>query len=363
MFRITRARLWLLAVTATASALLAAGSAAASAALPVTPFVDCVHFNGDPANPVYTAYFGYNNTGPVTFTFNIGDQNNIFPGAIDVGQPTQFNAGNYPRVAAVQFDGHFISTVTWELNGVDATASTSSPSCNAGATAPASDLGNTAATLNGVVVPDGQDTMYSFEYGTTTTLGTSTPIQDAGAGTLAHLVQSVLTGLQSGTRYYFRLDTTTATTGTTHGATQTFATNAPAPASRAAASMTAVAGLGQTVTVGHAFGTALQAKVLDGSGVPVSGVLVTFAAPSRGASATFVGGLRMTVVSTDGSGVATAPTLTANAVPGTYAVSATAVAVATGASFRLTNAPQARVVRHQHHRHRSRPRGRMRSRR
>ena len=75
-----------------------------------------------------------------------------------------------------------------------------------------------------VVAPDGQDTMYSFEYGTTTTFGTSTPSQDAGAGTLPQLVQSVLTGLQPGTPYYFRLDTTTATTGTTHGATQTFTT-------------------------------------------------------------------------------------------------------------------------------------------
>ncbi len=224
MFRITRARLCLLATTATASALLASGAAAASAAVPVTPFVDCVHFNGDPANPVYTAYYGYNNTGPVTFTFNIGDENNIFPGAIDQGQPTHFNAGNYPRVVAVQFDGHFLPTVTWELNGVDATASVSSPSCNAGVTAPASGLGSTSGTLNGVVVPDGQDTMYSFEYGTTTTFGTSTPSQDAGAGTLPQLVQSVLTGLQPGTRYYFRLDTTTATTGTTHGATQTFTT-------------------------------------------------------------------------------------------------------------------------------------------
>ena len=361
----TPARMRALAIAATATALFASGAAAASAAVPVTPFVDCVHFNGDSANPVYTAYFGYENTqpGPITFTFNIGDQNNIFPGAIDQGQPTQFNAGNYPRVVAVQFDGHFISTVTWELNGTDATASTSSPSCYAGVTAPASDLGSTAATLNGVVAPDGEDATYSFEYGTTTTFGTSTPSQDAGSRTVPALVQANLTGLMPATRYYFRLDATSARTGTTHGATQTFTTNAATPAPRSAASITAAAGGTQTATVGSAFGTALQAKVLDGSGLPVSGVPVTFAAPSGGASATFVGGSRMTVVSTDGSGVATAPTLTANAVPGTYAVSATAAAVATGASFSLTNAPQARVVRRQHHRYRSRPRGRVRSRR
>jgi hypothetical protein len=224
MLTITTARLRLLATTATASALLASGSAAASPAVPVTPFVDCVHFNGDPANPVYTAYFGYNNTGPVTFTFDVGDANSVFPGSIDAGQPTRFNAGNYPRVFAVQFDGQFLPNVTWELNGLDATASASSPSCNAAVTTPASGLGMTSATLNGVVAPDGQDTTYSFEYGTTTTFGTSTPSQDAGAGTLAQLVQSGLTGLQPARTYFFRLDTTTATTGTTHGATQTFTT-------------------------------------------------------------------------------------------------------------------------------------------
>jgi hypothetical protein len=364
---ITTARLRLVGMTAATIALLPAGPAAASPTVPVTPFVDCVRSNGDPVNPVYTAYFGYENTypGQITFSFPIGDQNNLFPGSIDQGQPTQFNAGNYPRVVAVQFDGHFIPTVTWELNGIDATASASSPACDAGVTAPASDLGTTSATLNGAVVPDGQDTTYSFEYGTTTTFGTATPSQDAGSGTVPQLVQSKLTGLVPATRYYFRLDTTNAMTGTTHGATQTFTTSAVAPAPPSAASITAAAGGAQTATVGSAFGTALQAKVLDGSGGPVSGVPVTFAVPAGGAAATFPSGSGTTVVSTDASGVATAPTLTANAIPGTYSVTATAAGVATGASFSLTNAPQTTVHQDQHrhhHPHRGRPHSRRRMR-
>jgi hypothetical protein len=48
-------------------------SAAADPAVPVTPFLDCVRFNGDQANPIYTAYFGYSNNGPVRFTFPVGD--------------------------------------------------------------------------------------------------------------------------------------------------------------------------------------------------------------------------------------------------------------------------------------------------
>src|SRR5439155_3448274 len=63
-----------------------------------------------------------------------------------------------------------------------------------------------------------------------------------------------------------------------------------------------------------------------------SGVSVTFSAPSSGASATFASGGNCTsnpqtyqcVATTNGSGVATSSTFTANAGQGTYNVSATA---------------------------------------
>lgn len=177
-----------LATLATGLALISSASAAASPAVPLTPLLDCVHFNGDPANPIYTAYFGYNNTAAVPFNFDVGANSLVFPGSPNAGQPTAFNPGNYPRVFAVNFDGAFVPTVTWQLNGVTAQASTSSTACANGATTPASDLGNTAATLNGVIAPEGQDTTYGFEYGTSPSLGTSTPTQDAGSGTQPQLV-------------------------------------------------------------------------------------------------------------------------------------------------------------------------------
>lgn len=104
-------------------------SMAASPAIPVTPFLDCVRFNGDQANPIYTAYFGYNNAGTVPFNFAVGADNGVTPGSIDAGQPTAFNPGNYPRAFPVRFDGIFITQVSWELNGVTATASANSPAC------------------------------------------------------------------------------------------------------------------------------------------------------------------------------------------------------------------------------------------
>ena len=101
-----------------------------------------------------------------------------------------------------------------------------------------------------------------------------------------------------------------------------------------AASITATAGNSQTAAFGTAFATALQATVKDASNNPISGVSVTFAAPASGASGTFTGSATATTGST---GVATAPTFTANSTAGTYTVTATAVGVGTPASFSLTN--------------------------
>jgi hypothetical protein len=338
------------AALAAGLALIPAASAAASNGVALAPYVDCVHFNGDPANPVYTAYFGYNNTGGARFMFPIdgGGDNVVFPGSADGGQPTFYDPGNYPRVFAVDFDGKFIPTLSWTVNGVTVNATANSPACTNGATTPASDLGTTSATLNGVVTPEGEDTTYSFEYGTSASLGTSTRTQDAGLGTQPQLVQSALTGLVPSTEYFFRLDTTSPTTGITHGQIEKFTTPAPAPAPVARpTSIVSAAGADQTTTIRTAFPARLQAKVLDGAGAGVTGAPVIFAAPSAGASARFPGASTMAVVFTDSTGQATAPTLTANATPGTYSVTATVAGVTTPARFPMRNSVV--VGRHGHH--------------
>ncbi len=91
----------------------------------------------------------------------------------------------------------------------------------------------------------------------------------------------------------------------------------------------------QTADVGEAFSTPLVAQVTSG-GSPVSGVSVTFSAPTSGAGATFTGGKSTTTVTTDSSGNASA-TLTANETLGTYSVSATAPNVTGTANFGLMN--------------------------
>jgi hypothetical protein len=103
--------------------------------------------------------------------------------------------------------------------------------------------------------------------------------------------------------------------------------------------ITTTAGTPQSTKVNTAFPVALQATVKE-SGTALSGVSVTFTPPaSNVASGTFTGGTPATV-STNGSGVATAPTFTANAIAGgPYIVAASVTGLASTADFSLTNTP------------------------
>jgi hypothetical protein len=101
-------------------------------------------------------------------------------------------------------------------------------------------------------------------------------------------------------------------------------------------SVAATAGSGQSATVLTAFVTDLEATVADSSGNPIANEVVTFTAPSSGASASFANGTNATSETTDGSGVATA-SLSANNIAGAYVVTASVNGVAGSANFDLTN--------------------------
>ena len=106
----------------------------------------------------------------------------------------------------------------------------------------------------------------------------------------------------------------------------------------AGATITAGGGSGSQSTPIHtAFPLPLQATVKDIDGTPVPGVTVTFTAPDSGASATFPGAVLSIQVTTDDSGVATAPTLTANGTVGSYLATGTVTGIATPANYSLTN--------------------------
>jgi hypothetical protein len=199
------------------------------------------------------AYFGYTNTSP-GFNIPVGNDNQLFPVLANQGQPTTFDSGSYPSVFSVTFDPLITPVVDWILNGQTVEVNTGSPQCAPGTTSPASDVTDSSVTLNGVVLHNGTDAEYTFEYGTTTDYGNSTTLTDAGAGYSAEVVQAALTGLDPSTTYYFRLDTTTSYAGglsaTSDGAQQQFTTAAtPGPAPTVTQTVTQTPAPGPTVTV------------------------------------------------------------------------------------------------------------------
>jgi hypothetical protein len=64
---------------------------------------------------------------------------------------------------------------------------------------------DTGATLKGGVYPNGNNTTYFWQYGTTTAYGQTTEPTPAGSGSAAVPATAVLSGLSSGTTYHYRL--------------------------------------------------------------------------------------------------------------------------------------------------------------
>jgi flavorubredoxin len=90
---------------------------------------------------------------------------------------------------------------------------------------PATAISTPTATLNAVVNTNGLVGSYVFQYGTSATaLTTSTAKTALPAATTATPVNVQITGLASGTAYYYQVVVTTAA-GTTSGAVLSFTTN------------------------------------------------------------------------------------------------------------------------------------------
>jgi hypothetical protein len=115
--------------------------------------------------------------------------------------------------------------VAWNAEGstVGADRTVTTPGPVEAVTGLATGVGETGATLNGTVNPRGYDAKYYYQYGETTSYGSSTPEGDAGVGTSPEQERAVIIDLLPGTTYHYRL---IATSGgvTSYGVDQWFAT-------------------------------------------------------------------------------------------------------------------------------------------
>lgn len=137
----------------------------------------------------------------------------------------------------------------------DGTFTTATPPAPVVTTGSATAVTGTAAQLGGTVTPGGAATTYSFDYGTTTSYGSTTGTKNAGSGSAAVNASASIGGLTAGTTYHFRL-VATSSSGTTDGSDATFTTTAAPTPTVVTGSATAVtaktATLGGTVTANGA---------------------------------------------------------------------------------------------------------------
>jgi hypothetical protein len=167
--------------------------------------------NPNGADTIY--YFEYG-TGP-----NYGQTT----GATDVGSGTTTVSITYPLDGLTPGETYHIRLVAANalgtVYGQDATFQTSAaPSVTTG---PATSVSSTSESLTGTIDPNGVDTTYYFEYGTTASFGATSPVVDVGGGLSPSSVSATITGLTAGATYDYVLVATSAL-GTVVGATSTF---------------------------------------------------------------------------------------------------------------------------------------------
>ena len=152
--------------------------------------------------------------------------------------------------------------------GLDRTFTTlSPPGLPSAVTGLASGLGETQATLNGTINPNGQATSFFFEWGASSVYGQSTEELPVGEDHAGHAENAPLTALAAGTVYHFRVVAKNAS-GTTPGADRTFTTTAPpAPEATPTTTVTTPA----PVTGGSAMTTATTPIVTPAPGPPIVG--------------------------------------------------------------------------------------------
>jgi hypothetical protein len=144
--------------------------------------------------------------------------------------PNQTKTGNTTQNVTANISG-LVANTTYHFRivatnsggtryGSDQTFTTAGPP--AVTTNPATNVARGSATLNGSVNPHGLSTTVRFQYGRTTSYGSTTANQTKTGNTTQNVATNI-SGLRSNTRYHFRIVATNSA-GTRYGSDRTFTT-------------------------------------------------------------------------------------------------------------------------------------------
>lgn len=105
---------------------------------------------------------------------------------------------------------------------------TTKPSAPTVTTSSINSTSSSTANITGQINPNGAATIYWFEYGETTSLGTKSTVQALGSGYSTMTATGFISGLKANTQYYYRISALNDF-GTVNGALYTLQTNSATP--------------------------------------------------------------------------------------------------------------------------------------
>jgi hypothetical protein len=225
----------------TSSCPVTAPTVTTSAATGVGQTVATLSGTVNPNGSSTTAYFEWGTTtgyGTTTFTQNVGSGTATVAYSVNLGSLACATTYHYRADATNSGGPGFGGDQSFTTSSCPVTAPTVTTSAATG-------VGQTGATLSGTVNAHGSSTTAYFEWGTTTSYGTTTFTQNVGSGTTAVPYSVSLGGLACATTYHYRADATN-TGGPGFGGDQSFTTTS-CPVTAPTVTTSAATGVGRTV--------------------------------------------------------------------------------------------------------------------
>jgi plastocyanin len=145
---------------------------------------------------------------------------------VPVGSTPAASGANWTGKCTFSQAGTYTFYCTVHGPEMTGTVTVTNPGAPTVVTGAAGGVGESEATLNGSVDPQGKATTFYFNYGTSTAYGPRTPDEPAGEGAAAAPVSAAVGSLAPGTTYHYQLVATNGS-GTTFGADRTFTTALP----------------------------------------------------------------------------------------------------------------------------------------